>query len=70
MRFDADALRRNAARLANQPEFGPDPFAENLERLLAALDAGGDLTPSGLELTRAELTGLPLQSPFGPALAA
>ena len=57
MSFDADELRRDAAQLANQLEFGPDPFAENLERLLAALDQGGDLTPSGLEITRAELTG-------------
>ncbi len=57
MSFDADELRRAAALLANQPEFGPDPFAENLSRLLAALAEGGTLTPSGLEITRAELTG-------------
>jgi hypothetical protein len=57
MSIAADELRRAAALLANQPEFGPDPFAENLERLLAALDEGGALTASGLEITRAELTG-------------
>ncbi len=57
MRFDADALRAAAAGLAGQSAFGPDPFAENLERLLGALAEGGDLTPSGLDLTRAELTG-------------
>jgi len=57
MRLHADALRREAARLAGRADFGADPFAENLERLLDALAAADALTPEGLETTRAELTG-------------
>lgn len=54
MRINADALRHQAAELAGAPEFGPDPFAENLERLLESLATDGALTPAGVEMTRAE----------------
>lgn len=57
MKIEADALRRRAAELAGEPGFGPDPFAENLERLLDALAANGELTPAGVEVTKAEFVG-------------
>lgn len=55
--ISAHELRRQAAALAGQAEYGPDPYAENLDRLLASLATQGDLTPQGVAMTQGEFTG-------------
>lgn len=56
-RINADALRRQAAEWTGLDAFGPDPFAESLDRLLDSLASDGDLTPEGVEMTCGEFSG-------------